>query len=100
MEILYRINKNGIIIKDSVAISMIEGTIQHNEYIEYLREGGTVGETDEQTKADIELLNVILPRVVDLNAENISNTVGLTTTFNTIDGLTVTVKNGLVVSIE
>ena len=100
MEILYRINKNGIIIKDSVAISMIEGTTQYNEYVEYLREGGTVGETDEETKADIELLNVILPRVVDLNAENISNTVGLTTTFNTIDGLTVTVKNGLVVSIE
>lgn len=100
MEILYRINKNGIIIKDSVAISMIEGTTQYNEYVEYLREGGTVGETDEETKADIELLNVILPNVIDLNGENTSSTIGITTTFQTNEGLTVTVVNGLVVSMK
>jgi hypothetical protein len=100
MEILYRINKNGIIIKDGVAIPMIEGTTEHNEYVQYLKDGGTVGETDEQTIADIELLNVILPNVIDLNGEHVSNTVGMTTTFQTSNGLTVTIKNGLIVSMK
>jgi hypothetical protein len=100
MEILYKINKNGIIIKDSVAIPMIEGTAEHNEYVQYLKDGGTVEETDEETKVDIELLNVILPNVIDLNGENTSSTIGITTTFQTNEGLTVTVINGLVVSMK
>jgi Tfp pilus assembly protein PilZ len=80
MEVLYRINNNGTIIKNGVAIPMIEGTTLHEEYVQYLRDGGTVVQTDEQTSADTELLYVILPNVVDLNGEN--NTQAVTNVVN------------------
>ena len=69
MEIQYKINQHGIITKDGVVVPMIEGTTAHNEYVQYLTDGGTVGETDVTTAADVELLEVILPTVVDLNGE-------------------------------
>ena len=103
MEEVYKINKNGIITLNGVAIQMIDGTDGYNKYVKYLENGGTVVETDERTIADIELEQNILPYVLDLREtinkpiENSSE--GITTTFKTVDGLTVVIKNGLVISI-
>ena len=97
MEEIYKINNNGIITLNGIVIPMIEGTVLHNNYVQYLRNGGVVEQTDETTIADIELLKLESQNILNLNQ---SVDVGITTTFKTIDGLNVVVKNGLVVSIE
>lgn len=77
-QIQYKINKNGIIMLDGVAVPMIEGTVAHNGYVEYLNNGGEVYETDETSMADTELLYVTLPSVVNLNSETSSqNTINV-----------------------
>lgn len=68
MDILYYINPNGIITKNGVAIPMREGHTLHNEYVNYLRNGGTVGETQDLTTADSVLLYTVDPNVNDLNS--------------------------------
>lgn len=75
-EIQYKINKNGIIMLDGVAVPMIEGTIEYEKYLKYLHKGGEVYETDETSMADIELETFVLPFVVDMknNTQNVVNT--------------------------
>lgn len=67
-EILYYINPNGIITRNGVVIPMRENHPLHNEYVQYLRGGGTVGETQELTTADSVLLYTIDPNVSDLSS--------------------------------
>lgn len=75
-QIQYKKNKNGIIMLDGIAVPMIEGTAEYENYVKYLQKNGTVYETDETSIADIELENFILPFVVDMktNTQNIINT--------------------------
>jgi len=68
MDILYYINPNGIITRNGVAIPMKEGHTLHNEYVQYLRSGGTVGETEDLTTADSVLLYSVDPNVTDLSS--------------------------------
>lgn len=67
MEVLYFINPNGIITRNGVVIPMKEGHTLHNEYVQYLRDGGGVGETEELTTADSLLLYTVDPNVTDLS---------------------------------
>ena len=74
-QIQYKINKNGIIMLDGVAVPMIEGTVEYQKYVNYLENDGTVYETDETSIADVELETFVLPFVVDMktNTQNVVN---------------------------
>ena len=74
-QIQYKINKNGIIMLDGVAVPMIEGTVEYQKYVNYLENDGTVYETDETSMADIELETFVLPFVVGMktNTQNVVN---------------------------